>query len=96
MFSSKSTFFTKKSWSNIFILDFSQLRICRPPPSPQKLSNFHEIFTESNEKSIFLFSLIELWLIVFTIYGDTPGFSSVSPIRIVQEWPNSQEIYAMN
>ena len=34
---------------------------------------------ELNEKSIFRFLFFELWLIVFTIYGDTPGFSSVSP-----------------
>ena len=30
-----------------------------------------------NEKLIFQFLFFELWLIVFTIYGDTPGFSSV-------------------
>ena len=27
---------------------------------------------EPSEKSIFLFLFFELWLIVFTIYGDTP------------------------
>ena len=36
---------------------------------------------ESNENSMFRFLFFELWLIVFTIYGGTPGISSVSPIK---------------
>ena len=59
-------------------------RICRTPP-PQKghiyVKDAHS--AESNEKSIFRFLFFELWLIVFTIHGDTPGFSSVSPTQIV-------------
>ena len=30
---------------------------------------------ESNGKSIFLFLFFELWLIVYTIYGDTPSLA---------------------
>ena len=33
---------------------------------------------ETNEKSIFRFLFFELWLIVFTIFGDTLEFPSVS------------------
>ena len=50
--------------------------------------------SESNEKSIFrffLFLFFELWLIVSTIYGDTPGFSIIAPTKIFQKWPNSHE-----
>ena len=36
---------------------------------------------ESNENCIFRFLFFKIWLIVFTIYGDTPGFSSVSPTK---------------
>ena len=46
------------------------------------ISMIDEHIAESNEKLIyrfFLFLFFELWLIVFTIYGDTPEFSSVSP-----------------
>ena len=38
---------------------------------------------ESNEKSISKFLVFELWLIVFTIYGDTPG---VNPRNPVLQW----------
>ena len=39
---------------------------------------------ESNEKScirFFRFLFFELWLIVFTIYDDAPGVSSVTPTQ---------------
>ena len=36
---------------------------------------------ETNEKSIFQFLFFELWLIVFTIYGDIMGFLSMSPTK---------------
>ena len=52
---------------------------------------------ESNEKSIFPFLFYELCLIVFKMYGDTPGFSSESPIKkIVHKWPKLQERCAMS
>ena len=37
-------------------------------------------------------------MIVFTIFGDTPEFPSVSPTKkkIVEKWPNLQEICAMS
>ena len=44
-----------------------------PPPSPIFIKNAH--IAESNEKSyfrFFRFIFFELWLITFTIYGDTP------------------------
>ena len=37
---------------------------------------------EPNEKSIFRFLFSELWLILFTIFGDTPEFPNVLPIKI--------------
>ena len=50
---------------------------------------------ETSEKSIF--QRFELWLIVFTIYGDTHGFLSVIDQKeIVEKWPNLQERCVMN
>ena len=54
-------------------MEFSQLRICRPPP-PQKWSHLIRKWAQcwTNEKSIFrflLFLFFELWLLVFIIYG---------------------------
>ena len=53
-------------------------------PSPLRSGNIcmkdaHS--AESNEKSIFRFLFFELWLIVFTIYGESPGCSCVSPTK---------------
>ena len=57
-----------------------------PPHTPLRSGHIYmkdAHSAESNEKSIFRFLFFELWLIVFTIHGDTPGFSSVSPTQIV-------------
>ena len=54
---------------------------------------------KSNDKLVFRFlrfSFCESWLIGFTVYGVTSGFSSVSPTKIVHKWPNSQEIIIRN
>ena len=52
---------------------------------------------KSIEKSIFRFLFFELW-IVFIIYGDTPGFSRMSPTKkeIVQKWSNFPGRYTMS
>ena len=49
---------------------------------------------ETNEKSNFRFLFFELWLIAFTIYGDTPGVPPTKK-KVVQKWPNLQERYAL-
>ena len=84
------------------VLDFSQLRkdmqtgiypILRI--SHINMKDAHS--AEANEKSYFsfvLFLFFELWLIVFTIYGDTPSVPPTKKI-VVQKWPNLQERCAL-
>ena len=69
-----------KSFFQIFFsqnnLDFHQLRICKSPRPlpPSKVAIFsRKISTVLNwMKNIFSDFFLGLWLIVFTIYGDTP------------------------
>ena len=47
-----------------------------PSPPPLRSGHIHmkdAHSAESNEKSYFRFLFFQLWLIVFTINGDTPG-----------------------
>ena len=75
--------FVSKS-SNV-CLALYQVRTCSPPlPLLKTGANFMKdaLSAESNEKSyirFFRFLDFELWLIVFTIYGDAPG---VPPTKI--------------
>ena len=47
---------------------------------------------ESNEKSCFRFLVFELWLIVLTICGDTPGVPPTKK-KVVQKWSNLQKLF---
>ena len=62
----------------------SQVRIHRPPSHPpQKWTDAHS--AQSNKKScfkFFRFLIFELWLIVFTNYGDTPGVPSTTKNKV--------------
>ena len=78
------------------------IRICRLLPPPFPLRSSHErcaqcwIECKINFKIFPIIVFFKLWLTIFTIYGATPDFSSVSPTKIVQKWPNSQEICSMS
>ena len=81
---------------------FPKLRICIPPSPHSEVVTFTwKMRTVLNpmKKTIFRFFrylFFELWLLVFTIYADTPSFSNVSPTKIVQKWPNLQERCAIS
>ena len=55
------------------------------PFPPQKWLHLHETcvqcLVEWKNLRFFQFLFFEFWLILFTIYGDTPGFSSVSSTK---------------
>ena len=72
-----------------------------PSPPPLRSGHIHmkdAHSAESNEKSYFRyfrFLFFQLWLIVFTINGDTPGVPPTKIETVVQKWTNVQEICAL-
>ena len=83
--------------SNTHIEALSQIRICRPPPPSEGVQISWKMPTVLNRMrnhvSVRLL-VFGLWLILFTIYSDTPG---VPPIQknVFQKWSNLQERCAL-
>ena len=72
---------------------FFPIKDVQIPPPPLKSGHIYMkdgLSAESNEKSYFIFLFFELWVIVFTIYGNTPGVPPTKK-KVVQKWENLQE-----